>query len=65
MVIIARLNAEVDRTRVAAISQTVNDGSFGSSLKGVRDQTQRMAALGFNPWIMRDRLRDGKGVGED
>jgi len=27
--------------------------SFGSSLKGVRDQPRRMAALGFNPWIIR------------
>jgi branched-chain amino acid transport system permease protein len=27
--------------------------SFGSSLKGVRDQPRRMAALGFNPWLIR------------
>jgi branched-chain amino acid transport system permease protein len=27
--------------------------SFGSSLKGVRDQPRRMAALGFNPWMIR------------
>jgi branched-chain amino acid transport system permease protein len=27
--------------------------SFGSSLKGVRDQPRRMAALGFNPWIIK------------
>lgn len=27
--------------------------SFGSSLKGVRDQPRRMAALGFNPWIVK------------
>jgi branched-chain amino acid transport system permease protein len=27
--------------------------SFGSSLKGVRDQPRRMAALGFNPWVIR------------
>jgi branched-chain amino acid transport system permease protein len=27
--------------------------SFGSSLKGVRDQSRRMAALGFNPWMIR------------
>jgi branched-chain amino acid transport system permease protein len=27
--------------------------SFGSSLKGVRDQPRRMAALGFNPWMVR------------
>ena len=27
--------------------------AFGSSLKGVRDQPRRMAALGFNPWMIR------------
>jgi branched-chain amino acid transport system permease protein len=27
--------------------------AFGSSLKGVRDQSRRMAALGFNPWLIR------------
>ncbi|TDN09197.1 branched-chain amino acid ABC transporter permease, partial [Lactobacillus crispatus] len=27
--------------------------AFGSSLKGVRDQPRRMAALGFNPWLVR------------
>jgi branched-chain amino acid transport system permease protein len=27
--------------------------SFGSTLKGVRDQPRRMAALGFNPWMIR------------
>jgi branched-chain amino acid transport system permease protein len=27
--------------------------SFGSSLKGVRDQPRRMAALGYNPWMIR------------
>jgi branched-chain amino acid transport system permease protein len=27
--------------------------SFGSSLKGVRDQPRRMAALGFSPWMIR------------
>ena len=27
--------------------------SFGSSLKGVRDQPRRMGALGFNPWMIR------------
>jgi len=26
---------------------------FGSTLKGVRDQPRRMAALGFNPWLIR------------
>lgn len=26
---------------------------FGTSLKGVRDQPRRMAALGFNPWMIR------------
>ena len=27
--------------------------AFGSSLKGVRDQPRRMAALGFHPWMIR------------
>ena len=27
--------------------------AFGSSLKGVRDQPRRMAALGVNPWLIR------------
>jgi branched-chain amino acid transport system permease protein len=27
--------------------------SFGSSLQGVRDQPRRMAALGFDPWMIR------------
>lgn len=27
--------------------------AFGSSLKGVRDQPRRMAALGYNPWLIR------------
>jgi len=27
--------------------------AFGSSLKGVRDQPRRMAALGFHPWVIR------------
>ncbi len=27
--------------------------AFGSSLKGVRDQPRRMAAIGFNPWLIR------------
>lgn len=27
--------------------------AFGSSLKGVRDQPRRMAALGYNPWMIR------------
>jgi branched-chain amino acid transport system permease protein len=27
--------------------------AFGSTLKGVRDQSRRMAALGFNPWLIR------------
>jgi branched-chain amino acid transport system permease protein len=27
--------------------------AFGSSLRGVRDQPRRMAALGFNPWMIR------------
>jgi branched-chain amino acid transport system permease protein len=31
----------------------VISSAFGSSLKGVRDQPRRMAALGFNPWLIR------------
>jgi branched-chain amino acid transport system permease protein len=27
--------------------------AFGASLRGVRDQPRRMAALGFNPWLIR------------
>jgi branched-chain amino acid transport system permease protein len=27
--------------------------AFGSTLKGVRDQPRRMAALGFDPWLIR------------
>jgi branched-chain amino acid transport system permease protein len=27
--------------------------AFGSSLRGVRDQPRRMAALGFNPWLIK------------
>jgi branched-chain amino acid transport system permease protein len=27
--------------------------AFGSTLRGVRDQPRRMAALGFNPWMIR------------
>jgi branched-chain amino acid transport system permease protein len=27
--------------------------TFGSSLRGVRDQPRRMAALGYNPWMIR------------
>lgn len=27
--------------------------AFGASLKGVRDQPRRMAALGFDPWLIR------------
>ncbi len=42
---------------VAAISFVLMaifvSSSFGSSLKGVRDQPRRMAALGFNPWMIR------------
>ena len=41
-------------TVVAFIMMTVFVSSaFGSSLKGVRDQSRRMAALGFNPWLIR------------
>jgi len=32
---------------------TFVSSAFGSSLKGVRDQSRRMAALGFNPWMIR------------
>jgi len=32
---------------------TFVSSSFGSALKGVRDQPRRMAALGFNPWMIR------------
>jgi len=41
-------------TVVAFTMMTVFVSSaFGSSLKGVRDQSRRMAALGFNPWLIR------------
>jgi branched-chain amino acid transport system permease protein len=41
-------------TTVAFLMMTVFVSSaFGSSLKGVRDQSRRMAALGFNPWLIR------------
>jgi branched-chain amino acid transport system permease protein len=39
---------------VAFLMMTVFVSSaFGSSLKGVRDQPRRMAALGFDPWMIR------------
>jgi len=39
---------------IAFLMMTVFVSSaFGSSLKGVRDQPRRMAALGFNPWLIR------------
>jgi branched-chain amino acid transport system permease protein len=39
---------------VAFLMMTIFVSSaFGSSLKGVRDQPRRMAALGFNPWLVR------------
>lgn len=39
---------------IALLSMTVFVSSaFGSSLTGVRDQPRRMAALGFNPWLIR------------
>lgn len=39
---------------VAFLMMTIFVSSaFGSSLKGVRDQPRRMAALGFNPWMIR------------
>jgi branched-chain amino acid transport system permease protein len=41
-------------TAVAFLMMTTFvSSSFGSSLKGVRDQPRRMAALGFNPWMIR------------
>ncbi|SHN82025.1 branched-chain amino acid ABC transporter permease [Bradyrhizobium erythrophlei] len=41
-------------TVLAFIMMTIFvSSSFGSSLKGVRDQPRRMAALGFNPWMIR------------
>ena len=41
-------------TTVAFAMMTIFVSSaFGSSLKGVRDQSRRMAALGFNPWLIR------------
>jgi branched-chain amino acid transport system permease protein len=41
-------------TAVAYLTMAVFvSSSFGSSLKGVRDQPRRMAALGFNPWMIR------------
>ena len=39
---------------LAFLSMTIFVSSaFGSSLRGVRDQPRRMAALGFNPWLIR------------
>jgi len=41
-------------TVIAFVMMTIFvSSSFGSSLKGVRDQPRRMAALGFNPWMIR------------
>jgi branched-chain amino acid transport system permease protein len=41
-------------TLVAFLMMTIFVSSaFGSSLRGVRDQPRRMAALGFNPWLIR------------
>jgi branched-chain amino acid transport system permease protein len=41
-------------TTIAFLMMTVFVSSaFGASLKGVRDQSRRMAALGFNPWLIR------------
>jgi branched-chain amino acid transport system permease protein len=41
-------------TLVGFLMMTIFASSaFGSSLKGVRDQPRRMAALGFNPWMIR------------
>ena len=42
----------VDDRRLLMMAIFVSS-SFGSSLKGVRDQPRRMAALGFNPWMIR------------
>ena len=39
---------------IAFVTMTIFVSSaFGASLKGVRDQPRRMAALGFNPWLIR------------
>lgn len=39
---------------VAFLMMTIFVSSaFGTSLRGVRDQPRRMAALGFNPWLIR------------
>jgi branched-chain amino acid transport system permease protein len=39
---------------VAFLMMTIFVSSaFGASLKGVRDQPRRMAALGFDPWLIR------------
>ena len=39
---------------IAFVMMTIFVSSaFGASLKGVRDQPRRMAALGFNPWLIR------------
>jgi branched-chain amino acid transport system permease protein len=39
---------------IAFLTMTIFVSSaFGSSLKGARDQPRRMAALGFNPWLIR------------
>ena len=41
-------------TAVALLMMAIFVASaFGSSLQGVRDQPRRMAALGFNPWMIR------------
>jgi branched-chain amino acid transport system permease protein len=41
-------------TTISFLMMTIFVSSaFGSSLKGVRDQPRRMAALGFNPWLIR------------
>jgi len=40
-------------TLALVLMATFVSSAFGSSLKGVRDQPRRMAALGFNPWLIR------------
>jgi branched-chain amino acid transport system permease protein len=40
-------------TLALALMAIFVSSAFGSSLKGVRDQPRRMAALGFNPWLIR------------
>jgi branched-chain amino acid transport system permease protein len=45
--------ALIAATIAFALMTTFVCSAFGSSLRGVRDQPRRMAALGFNPWMIR------------